>query len=137
MRAFGAPVTNFYWYWLPEYLKHQRGMSLATIGLLAWLPFLAGGIGNLGGGWASRWMVERGYSIDTSRRTLFTVSISISAVAVIVPAMPNNFFAIGLISVASLGINSYAANLIGLYTDLFPTTCWPASPVSPVSATAS
>ncbi len=120
MRAFGAPVTNFYWYWLPEYLKHQRGMSLATIGLLAWLPFLAGGIGNLGGGWASRWMVERGYSIDTSRRTLFTVSISISAVAVIVPAMPNNFFAIGLISVASLGINSYAANLIGLYTDLFP-----------------
>lgn len=120
MRAFGAPVTNFYWYWLPEYLKHQRDMSMAMIGLLAWLPFLAGGVGNLGGGWASRWMVRRGYSIDTSRRTLFAISISISAVAVIVPAMPNNFFAIGLISVASLGINSYAANLIGLYTDLFP-----------------
>lgn len=120
MRAFGAPVTNFYWYWLPEYLKHQRGMSLAMVGLLAWLPFLAGGIGNLGGGWASRWMVKHGYSIDTSRRTLFTVSIAISAVAVLVPVTPNNMVAIGLISIASLGINAYAANLIGLYTDLFP-----------------
>ena len=28
--------------------------------------------------------------------------------------------ALGLISVASLGINAYAANLIGLLTDLFP-----------------
>lgn len=120
MRAFGAPVTNFYWYWLPEYLKHQRGMSLAMVGLLAWLPFLAGGIGNIGGGWACRWMVKRGYSIDTSRRTLFTVSIAISAVAILVPAMPNNLVAIAIISVASLGINAYAANLIGLYTDLFP-----------------
>ncbi len=120
MRAFGAPVTNFYWYWLPEYLKHQRGMSLAMVGLLAWLPFLAGGIGNLGGGWASRWMVKHGSSLDTSRRTLFTTSIVLSAIAVLVPATPNNLVAVGLICIASLGINAYAANLIGLYTDLFP-----------------
>jgi MFS transporter, ACS family, aldohexuronate transporter len=120
MRAFGAPVTNFYWYWLPEYLKHQRGMTLAMVGLLAWLPFMAGGIGNLAGGWASRWMVKRGYSIDTSRRTLFISSITLAAIAVFVPVAPNNAVAIGLICIASLGINSYAANLIGLYTDLFP-----------------
>jgi ACS family hexuronate transporter-like MFS transporter len=120
MRAFGAPVTNFYWYWLPAYLKHQRGMSLAMVGLLAWLPFLAGGIGNLGGGWASRWMVKNGYGLDTSRRTLFTISIVLSAIAVLVPVTPNNLIAVGLICIASLGINAYAANLIGLYTDLFP-----------------
>lgn len=120
MRAFGAPVTNFYWYWLPEYLKHERGMSMAMVGLLAWLPFLAGGIGNLGGGWASRWMVKRGYSLDASRRTLFTISIALSAIAVLVPVTTNNLAAIGLICIASFGINAYAANLIGLYTDLFP-----------------
>ena len=90
------------------------------VGLLAWLPFLAGGIGNLGGGWTSRWMVKRGYSIDTTRRTLFSGSIALSAIAVLVPASPNNLVAIALISIASLGINAYAANLIGLYTDLFP-----------------
>lgn len=120
MRAFGAPVTNFYWYWLPQYLKQQRGMSLALIGVLAWLPFLAGGIGNIGGGWASRWMVKRGYSLNTSRRTLFAISILLSAFALLVPATPNNLIAIALICIASLGINAFAANLIGLYTDLFP-----------------
>ncbi|HEX5283789.1 MAG TPA: MFS transporter [Bryocella sp.] len=120
MRAFSAPVTNFYWYWLPEYLKHQRGMTLAMIGLVTWLPFLAGGIGNLGGGWAARHLVRRGCSIDTSRRVLFIISITVAASAVLVPAMPNNATAIGLICLASLAINAYAANLIGLYTDLFP-----------------
>lgn len=120
MRAFSAPVTNFYWYWLPQYLKHQRGMTLTMIGLVTWLPFLAGGIGNLGGGWASRLLVKRGCGLDTSRRILFIFSITLAAVAVFVPAMPNNAAAISLISIASLGINAYAANLIGLYTDLFP-----------------
>ena len=120
MRAFASPVTNFYWYWLPEYLRRQRGMSLAMIGLLAWLPFLAGGIGNLGGGWMSRWLVKRGYSLQATGRLLFTSTVVLSAAAVFVPACSSNFAAIALISLASLGINAYAANLIGLYTDLFP-----------------
>lgn len=120
MRAFASPVTNFYWYWLPQYLKHQRGMSMAMVGLLAWLPFLAGGIGNLGGGWASRWLVKRGYSLAATRRALFTASIGLAAVAVLVPVCASNALAMTFISLASLGINAYAANLIGLYTDLFP-----------------
>jgi ACS family hexuronate transporter-like MFS transporter len=120
MRAFSAPVTNFYWYWLPQYLKHQRGMTLAMIGLVTWLPFLAGGIGNLAGGWASRLLIKRGYSLDKSRRVLFVFSITLAAIAAFVPAMPSNATAVGLICIASLGINAYAANLIGLYIDLFP-----------------
>lgn len=120
MRAFASPVTNFYWYWLPAYLKHQRGMSLAMVGLLAWLPFLAGGLGNLGGGWISRLMMRHGFSLNSSRRIVFTTSIALSAIAAFVPLAPNNAIALSLISVACFGINAYAANLIGLCTDLFP-----------------
>jgi ACS family hexuronate transporter-like MFS transporter len=120
MRAFAAPVTNFYWYWLPEYLKSQRGMSLQMVGLLAWLPFLAGGLGNLGGGWLARWMIKRGHSLHSSRRALFGMSIGLSAFAVLVPMASNDLVALGLISIASFGINAYAANLMGLLTDLFP-----------------
>jgi ACS family hexuronate transporter-like MFS transporter len=120
MRAFASPVTNFYWFWLPEYLKSQRGMSLQMVGLLAWLPFFAGGVGNLGGGWLARWMIKRGYSLHASRRALFGVSIALSAFAVLVPIASNDLVALGLISIASFGINAYAANLLGLLTDLFP-----------------
>lgn len=75
--------------------------------------------------------MKRGYSLDASRRTLFTISIALSAIAVLVPVTTNNLAAIGLICIASFGINAYAANLIGLYTDLFPTRCWRESPASP------
>lgn len=120
MRAFASPVTNFYWYWLPQYLHHQRGMSMTMVGLLAWLPFFAGGVGNLGGGWISRWMVKRGWGLHATRRALFTGTVLLAAIAVLVPLSPSNTAAIALISLASLAINAYAANLIGLYTDLFP-----------------
>jgi ACS family hexuronate transporter-like MFS transporter len=64
--------------------------------------------------------VRRGHSLQASRRTLLSGSIGLSALAVLVPLAKNDAAALGLISIASLGINAYAANLIGLLTDLFP-----------------
>ena len=120
MRAFGAPVTNFYWYWLPEYLKRERGMSLAMIGLWAWLPFFSGGLGNIGGGWLSGRLIARGWPVNSARKTVLTAAVALSLLAVLVPGAPSTSGAIALICVASLGINAFAANLMGLMTDLFP-----------------
>src|SRR5579872_2411427 len=33
------PVWIFYLFWIPEYLKRERGFSLADIGMYAWIPF--------------------------------------------------------------------------------------------------
>jgi MFS transporter, ACS family, hexuronate transporter len=120
MRAFGGPVTHFYWYWLPEYLKRERGMSLDMIGLFAWMPFFSGGVGNIGGGWLSSWLIARGWTVDRARKTACIAAGSLAFVAVLVPASPGATSAITLICLASLGINAFAANLMGLLTDLFP-----------------
>ena len=120
MRAFGGPVTHFYWYWLPEYLKRERGMSLEMIGLLAWLPFFSGGIGNIGGGWFSSYLIQRGWPVDRARRISFLLSVALAVLAAFVPVCPNVASALLLICLASLGINAFAANLMGLLTDLFP-----------------
>ncbi len=120
MRSFGAPVTHFYWYWLPEYLKHGRGMSLQAIGLTAWMPFLAGGIGNIGGGWVSSLLIGRGWSVDATRKVVFSAAAAVCLVVVLVPMAGGPASALALISAASLAINAYAANLMGLITDLFP-----------------
>ncbi len=120
MRTFGAPVGHFYWYWLPEYLKHGRGMSLEAIGLTAWMPFLAGGAGNVGGGWLSRVLIGRGWSVGAARTFVFTAATVVSLTAVLVPAAGGPASALALLCAASLAINAYAANLIGLITDLFP-----------------
>src|ERR1051326_2208512 len=120
MRAFGAPVSHFYWYWLPEYLKHGRGMSLETIGLTAWLPFLAGGIGNIGGGWLSGALIGLGWDAADARKVLLTGATIACVPAVLVPLAGGPVSALALISVASLAINAYAVNLVSVITDLFP-----------------
>ena len=120
MRAFGGPVTSFYWYWLPEYLKRERGMSLGMIGVWAWLPFFSGGIGNIGGGWLSGKLIDRGWTVNKARKTVLTGAVALSLLAVLVPVAPSTTGAMLLICVASLGINAFAANLMGLMTDLFP-----------------
>ena len=120
MRAFGGPVTHFYWYWLPEYLKRERGMSLEMIGLLAWLPFFTGGLGNIAGGWFSSRLIARGWNVDPARKLAFYLATALCLGAVLVPAAPNAGLALALICLASLGINAFAANLMGILTDLFP-----------------
>jgi ACS family hexuronate transporter-like MFS transporter len=41
-RLIADPPWQFYMFWLPEYLKRVRGMGLAEIGMVAWMPFLLG-----------------------------------------------------------------------------------------------
>jgi ACS family hexuronate transporter-like MFS transporter len=122
MRALTGPVSHFYWYWLPEYLKRERNMSLVMIGLVAWLPFFCGGLGNVGGGWFSGWLLQRGWTLDRARKTAFVVAVALCLTATLVPAVPGAAWAVVLICVASFGINAFAANLIGIVTDLFPET---------------
>lgn len=120
MRAFGGPVTHFYWYWLPEYLKHARNMSLEDIGLFAWLPFFSGGLGNIGGGWLSSYLIRHGWTVDRARKTVVAGGTVLCLFAVLVPWASSTALALTLITVASFGINAIAANLMGLLGDMFP-----------------
>jgi len=120
MRALGGPVNHFYWYWLPEYLKRERGLSMEMIGLLAWLPFLFAGMGNVLGGWASGRLLARGWRLDAARKAVFCGGAACCLSSMLAPLAPGAGWAIALICMASFGIAAYAANLIGLITDLFP-----------------
>lgn len=120
MRALGGPVSHFYWYWLPEYLRRDRGFSLEQIGLYAWLPFFFGGLGNIAGGWFSSALIARGWSADRARKAASLGSTALCLCALGVPFAPNAAIAIALISAAYAGISAYSATLIGILTDLFP-----------------
>jgi ACS family hexuronate transporter-like MFS transporter len=95
-------------------------MSLEMIGLLAWLPFFSGDVGNIGGGWFSSRLIQRGWSADRARKTAFVLATALCLAAVFVPLAPSVPWALTLICTATLGINAFAANLMGLLTDLFP-----------------
>lgn len=120
MRALSGPVAQFYWYWLPEYLKRERHLSLATIGLIAWVPYFCGGVGNLAGGWLSGHLIRRGWRIDSSRKFMYVLSALLAALGGLVPLVSSTEVALVLICAAVLGINAGAAVFLASITDIFP-----------------
>jgi ACS family hexuronate transporter-like MFS transporter len=119
MRLLGGPVIHFYWYWLPEYLKHERRFSMEMIGLLAGVPFFFAGLGNVAGGWFSGHLMRRGWTADRSRKLTFFLSCSMCLTSMLVPLVPGEWLAVALISLATFGESAYTAAYIGTITDLF------------------
>lgn len=111
----------FYFFvsWLPLYLAQERGFDITQIALFAWIPFLAADLGSVSGGWLGRFLIQRGMSLDRSRKLLIwagalTVVATLPAVTVESP-----YAAIALIGLAMFAIQGKAANLFSLPTDLY------------------
>ncbi len=120
MRMLGGPVVHFYWYWLPEYLKRERHFSMERIALLAGIPFLFAGIGNILGGAFSSALMRRGWTANAARKVTFAAGVALCATSMLVPIAPGEVAAIASICAATFGISAYAATHIGMLTDLFP-----------------
>jgi len=121
IRGLGGPLSHFYWFWLPEYLKRARGIDLATIGKVVWIPFVFAGLGNVLGGYLSGTLLRRGHSLTFSRRLPFALGDCLAAASnFVVLAMPSLAWALVVLSVANLGANMVEPNFIGFVTDIFP-----------------
>ena len=120
-RFFSDPIWWFLIAWLPNYLKSERGFSLALIGLLAWIPFLFADIGNLAGGAVSSLLIKRGWSVDRARKTVLVISALMvpTGVAMVVGGASDTI-AIAGISVIAFGFQSWIVNVHTLPSDCFP-----------------
>ncbi len=94
-------LTWVYTAWLPGYLEIQRHMSVRSAGFASTVPFVAGVIGALWGGWLTDWLVRRGLSPVDSRRYPLTVSLlGMAACTVAAALVPSNVLALAFISLA-------------------------------------
>jgi ACS family hexuronate transporter-like MFS transporter len=115
-----GPVIQFYWYWLPSYLFSARHMSLMSIGLVGWIPFLLGVVGGVGGGASAGWLLRRGVSLYNTRRITMYFSSALCVASLAVPWMPTAGYALAVISLVVMAHNFLSANMYGAITDLFP-----------------
>jgi ACS family hexuronate transporter-like MFS transporter len=120
-RAVTDAVWWFYIFWLPEYLKHERGFTLAMIGFLAWIPFLTADLGCIAGGWCSDLLMRRGVSLNRARKVVLAGSASLTGAAWFVPSTTSATTALALIAVATFGVQSWGTLLLTLPADLFPS----------------
>ncbi len=100
-RIFIDPVTYFLLFWVPKYLQDTHGFSLSEIGVMAWMPYTAMGIGTILGGALPKYLVEKkSWSLNRARKTMmFSSSLAIAALCALL-----YFGASAWVSVAALSL---------------------------------
>ncbi len=118
-RFFTDPVIYFVIFWLPEYLRRERGFDLAMVGKYAWVPFIFGDVGYFLGGWLSGWLVRRGWSLPSARKAIMLAGAAFMPVAMLAPFVPHAWMAIGATCFITFGHAFWTANIQTLPTDVF------------------
>ena len=121
LRFFLDPVWFFYIFWLPEYLVNGKGLEMLTVGMLAWIPFLAADIGTLAGGSVVSWLQHRGWSINRSHKTVMILSAVMMMAGAAVPALSVTWQYIAAMCVSIIGMQMFGANNHTIPTQLFPS----------------
>ena len=106
--------------WIPEYLARERGLDLAQIALMAWVPFVASGLGDLSGSGVTSWLITRGWSLDRARRTVLCTAAVAGAAGIGAAYSPTVWGAMACISIGALGFKIVSVNLLNLPSDFFP-----------------
>jgi len=118
-RFFADGAFYFLIFWLPLYLANERGMDIMSIGLLAWIPFLAADLGSLVGGWTGKALIDRGMSLDASRKTVIWIgAVLVLALAPAANSDSTTTFIV-LICVGLFAIQFKQSNLFTLPADMF------------------
>ena len=109
----------FYLFWLPKYLYDARGFDIKAVGMFAWMPGAAAGVGCLVGGAFSSYLVRRHFSLGFARKLALGASAAVMPLAILVPHVRASW-AIALFCLAYFGQQSWSTLVMVLPTDLFP-----------------
>ena len=114
------PVWWLYITWLPKYLYDARGFDLKQIGMFAWMPFVAAGLGSLFGGWVASFFIGRGWSVDKARKVILAVSCLLMPAGIVAAYTSDSVTALAMICVVLFGFQVWINNVQTLPSDFFP-----------------
>lgn len=120
-RFFADPLWYFFVFWIPEFLTRERGLSLAEIGKVAWVPFLVADIANFAGGYLSMRLLKAGWSLNRTRKTLMVVAAIFSPVAIFAVLAKTLFWTITMISISVFFWILWSVTVHSLPGDYFPS----------------
>ena len=114
------PVWWFYVFWLPAYLADVRKLNLATIGEVAWIPFLTATLGTLAGGWLSAFLLRRSGSLTIARHGVLFLGAAGTLLGIPAARASDTWVSLALISVVTFAIGAWSTTVVGLAADILP-----------------
>ena len=119
-RFFADPLWFFYVFWIPEFLTRERGLNLAGIAAVAWIPFLVADLSNFSGGYLTLRLQRAGWSVNRTRKTLMVIATILSPLGIFAVFAHSLFWTIALISVAIYFWMFWSITIHTLPGDYFP-----------------
>jgi ACS family hexuronate transporter-like MFS transporter len=119
-RFFADPLWYFFVFWIPEFLARERGLDLAGIGAVAWIPFLVAGVANFTAGYITLLLERASWSVNRSRKTLMVVATIVSPIGILAVNAHSLFWTITLISVSVFFWIFWSVATHSLAGDYFP-----------------
>jgi ACS family hexuronate transporter-like MFS transporter len=119
-RFWVGPVVQFYIYWMPNYFRDVRHLSVANSSYFNAVTFLFGDIGSVGGGLVAGWLITRGLSVNAARKSTLSIGAGLCLLSFAVPLLNSIPLAIAAISVVLLGHTFLSANMFATVSDVFP-----------------
>ena len=119
-RFFADPLWYFFVFWIPEFLTRERGLNLAGIAMVAWIPFLVADISNFTGGYVALRLQHAGWSVNRTRKALMLIATVLSPVGTLAVFAHSLFWTITLISIAVYFWMYWSITVHTLPGDYFP-----------------
>ena len=114
------PIWWFLLFWIPDFLQRNHGLKLTQLGLPIMVIYVLADIGSVAGGWISSWMINRGKSVNMSRKSAMLIC-AVSVIPIMFAYRIQNLWgAVFVIGIAAAAHQGFSANLFTLSSDLFP-----------------
>jgi len=121
-KFFSDAAWWFLIFWLPKYLSAPpRSLDLKDVGTYGWIPYVGAGIGSFCGGYLSSLLMQRGLSLNHSRKIALIISAGLMPLTIFVDWAPL-WAAIALYAVGLLAHQFWSTIIQTLAADLFPSS---------------
>ncbi|PST84666.1 MFS transporter [Pedobacter yulinensis] len=120
IRFISDPVWYFCLFWLPGYLQESSGLSLAQVGMVGWIPFLAADLGGIGMSMWSDWLVRRGREPLKARKIMLTVAATLAPLCALTPFLPGAAMTLLVFSVVAAVCLSWLFTVSVVIAEAFP-----------------
>jgi ACS family hexuronate transporter-like MFS transporter len=119
-RFISDPVWYFCLFWLPGYLQENSGLTLAQVGMVGWIPFLAADLGGIASAaWSDR-MVRRGTPPLLARKRMLTAVACLAPLCVLTPHFPHPAATLAIFSLVAIACLSWLFSLSVVIAESFP-----------------
>lgn len=112
-----------YWmmaFWLPDFYRRIYGLTTEELALPLAIAFLGSGSGSLISGWISTRLLERGWTVNRTRKTVMSVSATLVLLLPFVLQFQSFWVVAVMMAIVLAGHQGFSLSLFSVITDVVP-----------------